>query len=609
MLKELIKLFIRTNGRNPNNLELLQLKFKAAQQSGKGKVLEFPRDRITDWRKPRPTTGKEADVIGPPHGYGAGHGTADPIQAQRIRQGFSTQSKLNHWSQNQKQVSDFVGRKNAEFNFLNKEDQTKVLEMFEAQIKKHMPKERKAGGGIAGMLGEPTYVDDNHRVPFDSGNMVLPKEKPSASYRILEMLDKNKKAAFNTLGAETMFNLIYEHAPKAFEKGEISEEDYNEAMKAFEPKGITALKKLKAEEEAYLDKYQTGGRVPFSKGKLALLQGLGKMMDNFFPGTTKIGKTSKPMADKTQLRKAIADFQERQKNKIIDHSGDAPKAGEGRFTKAEAVIMRLENTIKGSKGKKDKESKYVLETFPNFIKEIKAKPELANNKNVWDNLMGDLPKDQQFVVYGDDTVDFFTQSKFGPHNIASKKAFHKKHPYLTEEEAVKISSMEPNDQVMELKRLQTLRTTKHADGGIAGGRVGLLWGGGVWKTLIKNLAKERGVNPSTYLKITNYKALPNDVKKYLSKEEFERMKKGRIEMFENWVEMAKTRKAFLENIEQGKKTPAAPIFEHLEKSFKSPVPPGVTDKDILQGEFILKNLKTKGRKLNASGGLAEMLGE
>ena len=56
MLKELIKLFIRTNGRNPNNLELLQLKFKAAQQSGKGKVLEFPRDRITDWRKPRPVS-------------------------------------------------------------------------------------------------------------------------------------------------------------------------------------------------------------------------------------------------------------------------------------------------------------------------------------------------------------------------------------------------------------------------------------------------------------------------------------------------------------------------------------------------------------------------
>ena len=38
----------------------------------------------------------------------------------------------------------------------------------------------------------------------------------------------------------------------------------------------------------------------------------------------------------------------------------------------------------------------------------------------------------------------------------------------------------------------------------------------------------------------------------------------------------------------------------------------MTDKDILQGEVILKNLKTggkKGRELNASGGLAGMLGE
>ena len=81
--------------------------------------------------------------------------------------------------------------------------------------------------------------------------------------------------------------------------------------------------------------------------------------------------------------------------------------------------------------------------------------------------MDDLPKNQQFVVYGDDTVDFFTQTKFGPHNIASKKAFHQKHPYLTEKEAIKISTMEPTDQVMELKRLEILRRTKNASGGLA----------------------------------------------------------------------------------------------------------------------------------------------
>ena len=95
----------------------------------------------------------------------------------------------------------------------------------------------------------------------------------------------------------------------------------------------------------------------------------------------------------------------------------------------------------------------------------------------------------------------------------------------------------------------------------------------------------------------------------MSKVDFEKMKQGRIEMFENWVEMAKTRMNFLKNIKEGKKTPAAPIFEHLEKSFKSPVPGKVSQKDILQGEYILKNLKTKGRKLHASGGLAGMLGE
>jgi hypothetical protein len=41
----------------------------------------------------------------------------------------------------------------------------------------------------------------------------------------------------------------------------------------------------------------------------------------------------------------------------------------------------------------------------------------------------------------------------------------------------------------------------------------------------------------------------------------------------------------------------------MRKDLKYPVPFGVTDKDILQGELILKNLKTKGnRQLNAQGG-------
>ena len=112
--------------------------------------------------------------------------------AIRIKQGFSTQSKLNHWSQNQQWVKDFIGRKNAEFNSLNRADQKEVLEMFETLIKKHKPKEPLAGGGVAGMLGEPTFQDEDHRVPFKTGNGVYDEdtEKELFSKRVRQLMDE-----------------------------------------------------------------------------------------------------------------------------------------------------------------------------------------------------------------------------------------------------------------------------------------------------------------------------------------------------------------------------------------------------------------------------------
>jgi len=148
------------------------------------------------------------------------------------------------------------------------------------------------------------------------------------------------------------------------------------------------------------------------------------------------------------------------------------------------------------------------------------------------------------------------------------------------------------------------------EGGISSSRIGMIFGGGIFKTIIKNLAKSRGINPSEYLKITNYKSLPNNVKKIISKAEYDKMKTDRIAMFENLVEMAKSKQRFLKSIEEGKRgSPhASSIFEHLEQSFKSPVPHGVTDTQILQGEQLLKNLKTEGRPLNATGGRVPLAG-
>ena len=138
------------------------------------------------------------------------------------------------------------------------------------------------------------------------------------------------------------------------------------------------------------------------------------------------------------------------------------KAGEGKFTKAQYLIERIKNTIKGSP-----DDKYVQETFPNFIKELEANPDLAKNENVFKELGGDLPEGQQIVVYGDDTLDFFTTSS-GPKNIKKLENFMAKHN-LPKDQALKIMKMEPNDQVMELTKTKFLKQkrTDNASGGIA----------------------------------------------------------------------------------------------------------------------------------------------
>ena len=94
------------------------------------------------------------------------------------------------------------------------------------------------------------------------------------------------------------------------------------------------------------------------------------------------------------------------------------RAGKGQFTNAEAIIARLENTIKGM-NPDDEEFEYVTTTFPNFIKELKANPKLAENENVWNNLMSDLPEDQRFIKYDDGTVDF--QTKRPSHTFKLRK--------------------------------------------------------------------------------------------------------------------------------------------------------------------------------------------
>jgi len=67
-----------------------------------------------------------------------------------------------------------------------------------------------------------------------------------------------------------------------------------------------------------------GGRVPLAGGKgvMSLL----KLLQKKFPGTTKLGQTSKPMAPKTELKQSIAGFQEREAaaNKLAEQQASSP---------------------------------------------------------------------------------------------------------------------------------------------------------------------------------------------------------------------------------------------------------------------------------------------
>ena len=125
------------------------------------------------------------------------------------------------------------------------------------------PEKFQAGGsvkstGLNYLLGE----DDNNRMPFKNG-LLVPPEKPRALI-MLNTLDS--KAAYNTLGPRTYFNMVAKFATEAKDKGDISEKQYMEIMQPFFGKGGEAITKKIDEEREYLDTYADGGRIGFKEG-------------------------------------------------------------------------------------------------------------------------------------------------------------------------------------------------------------------------------------------------------------------------------------------------------------------------------------------------------
>jgi hypothetical protein len=172
--------------------------------------------------------------------------------------------------------------------------------------------------------------------------------------------------------------------------------------------------------------------------------------------------------------------------------------------------------------------------------------------------------------------------------------------------AQKLQMMKKADEVKKLENFDIKNVSKNAEGG----RIGFS-GGGIFRAIIAKAAAAKGLKPYEFIKVTSYKSLPPEVKMFLSADDFAKLKSGQKDMYSNYIDMAKTRKDFQQQVEAGKTTPAKPLFENMEKTMdkQSYVPKTVTADDIAEMELMVKNRFNKGRKDNALGGLQTMLGE
>ena len=365
--QKLVNGYRKVKGKDPTGLDLIKIKLEAAEQiKNSEKVIKFPEKAITDWTKERPIEGPQADVKKFP--------TKDKPATQTSSLDFfkSLLEDFNKISKNQPSLAEITGVSNKYPEKTGIVQST--IELLESKDPKSLSRELQKI-----MKREGTYVDYSDE-------------------EIRQILDGfQSKTKDKIKSAEDM----------------IDEGD-------FDPSGFAGggLAYMLGEPVRMFK----GGRIGYSVGAGKKgVQGLLDLVKNKFgkKSITTADKIARP--EKAVVKDLFDEFNKRFKEKttgtepikmsmndLIEYRSQNP-AGKGRFTRAEAIIARLENTIENAKNNPDETSDYVLTNFPNMIEELKNKPELANNENVWKELgMTGLPKNQRFKLYDDGTVDFET---------------------------------------------------------------------------------------------------------------------------------------------------------------------------------------------------------
>jgi len=320
--------YIKATGKKPDKLAKLKINMEAGQKvKDQNKVIEFPRDKITDWTKPRPGEAKVGELQSGIMKATESKPTAVKTEAQ-IKSQIEKQNKESIANINRQMIEEDRAIKDmyrtagprtldedagylAEFladdagKFLDDlpiAEQTKFYNRAKNALIRHQKKkpdpEDFAGGGVAGMLGEPTYQDDNHRVPYGGGGAGKPPVtftlQGGGSYGSNEIgpgLDLTQSGYGFDLGTNIDLPFGFSLTGGVGIGRGKTDIDYND-QNVFSDVGETKLGDKWNVGLKWSKKFNEGGRVPLKGGKLAGLEFVLKQI------MEKFGKKSITTADK-----------------------------------------------------------------------------------------------------------------------------------------------------------------------------------------------------------------------------------------------------------------------------------------------------------------------
>jgi hypothetical protein len=387
--QKLVNGYRKVKGKDPSGLDLIKIKLEAAEQiRNSEKIIKFPEEKITPFYEERPSKGPQADVKKFP--------TKNKPAAQTYSSDFlDLLEEFNKISKNQPSLAEITGVSN---KYPEKTGIVKsTIELLESKDPKSLSRELQRI-----MKREGTYVDysDEEVAQILNGFESRTKNKIKPAEEIINEGDFDP-SGFAGGGLAYMLG----EPVRMFKGGRIG---YSVGAGKKGVQGLLDLVKNKFGKESIT----TADKV--ARPEKAITKEMFDAFNKRLKEKTKSYKQGDPITsenfgdtsfapDMTGLNKA-----REMDDDIVKFRTENP-AGKGRFTKAEVIITRLKNTIQGAKNNPDETSDYVLKNFPNMIEELKNKPELANNENVFQTLAVEgLPKNQRLKVYDDGTVDFQT---------------------------------------------------------------------------------------------------------------------------------------------------------------------------------------------------------